>query len=204
MPDPFADRLGFVPGRQVNPLGQLDLEVVFGEEENFRSETLWFELTLFHTGYNAIFGRLAYVKFMTLPSYAYLQLKMSGPNRTITIHGSPERALEAEVTNMELADAALASAELEEIKKAVDPAATMLPSSQDRGQLSGRQKKQRNSRWVILGGDLPEEQEAALLQFLRAKCTSTLSSLCCSNNMVHILGVIPAQGLFSVNVLIFP
>lgn len=63
---------------------------------------------------------------MALPSYTYLHLKLPGPNGMITIHGSVERALEAEVANIELADAALASAKLEEIKKSVNPPTTTL------------------------------------------------------------------------------
>lgn len=64
---------------------------------------------------------------MALPAYAYLQLKMTGPYGTITIHGSAEMALAAELTNAELAEVALASAELEKIKKSVNPATTTLP-----------------------------------------------------------------------------
>lgn len=100
----------FVPGRKAQPLGQVELEVIFGDEENFRSETLCFEVTSFYTGYKAILGRPAYMQFMALPSYAYLQLKMLGPNDTITVHGSTEKAIAAEVANVELAEAALASA----------------------------------------------------------------------------------------------
>lgn len=54
----------------MHPVGQLDLEVVFGEEDNFRSETIRFEVAAFRTGYNAILGIPAYAKFMALPSYA--------------------------------------------------------------------------------------------------------------------------------------
>lgn len=112
---------GFMPGCPARPLRQIELEVIFGDEENFRVETLQFEVAPFESGYNAIFGRPAYVKFMALALYAYLLLKMPGPSGTITARGSPERAFEPEVTNVELAEAALASAELERIKQRVDP-----------------------------------------------------------------------------------
>lgn len=106
---------GFVPGMMVQPLGQIYLKVILGGEENFNSETMCFEVALFCTVYIAIFGRPAYVKYMLLPSYAYLQQKMLGSNGIITIHGSAERALKVEVVNVELTEAALASMELEEI-----------------------------------------------------------------------------------------
>ena len=51
---------------------------------------------------------------------------MSGLNGIITIHDSAERALEVEVTNVELAEAALASVELEKIKRSFDPSITTL------------------------------------------------------------------------------
>lgn len=112
---------GFVPGNKVKPLGQISLEVVFRNKENLCFKTLWFEAAPFRTVYNALLGRPAYVKFMALPSYVYLLLKIPHPNGTITIYGSAKRALEVEVAKRELAEAALASVELKEIKKSVDP-----------------------------------------------------------------------------------
>lgn len=112
---------GFVRGQLVLPLERIELGVVFGDEDKFWTERLKCEVAPFHSGYNAIFGRPTYVKFMAVPSYLYLQLKMLGPNGTITAHGSPERAFEAEVANVELAEAALASAELKRIKRSIDP-----------------------------------------------------------------------------------
>lgn len=119
---------GFVPGRPIRPIGRIELEVIFGNEDNFRSEQIQFKVALFRSGYNAIFSRPAYARFMTVLSYAYLLLKMSGPNATITAHGSPERALEAEVANVELAETTLASAELRQIKQSVDTSITTLPA----------------------------------------------------------------------------
>lgn len=53
---------------------------------------------------------------------------MLGPNGMIMIHGSPERVLKVEVTNVELVEATLASTELEHIKKSVDTSVTTLPA----------------------------------------------------------------------------
>lgn len=118
----------------------------------------------FQTGYNAILGRLTYVRFMVLPSYAYLQLKMPGPGGTITIHGSPEMALEAEDVNVELAEAEVASAELEHIKKSVDPCIYNNITNQA---MVGFQPAKETRKFqvhpedpakrIIIGGDLPEE-----------------------------------------------
>jgi hypothetical protein len=35
--------------------------------------------------YHVILGQPCYVKFMTIPSYAYLKLKISGPTGIITV-----------------------------------------------------------------------------------------------------------------------
>jgi hypothetical protein len=38
--------------------------------------------------FHMILGRPYYVKFMAIPNYTYLKLKMSGPHRVITIDTS--------------------------------------------------------------------------------------------------------------------
>jgi hypothetical protein len=50
-------------------------------------ETLAFKIADFPGAYHAILGRPCYAKFMVLPNYTYLKLKMPGPHRIITIGG---------------------------------------------------------------------------------------------------------------------
>jgi hypothetical protein len=76
---------GIIPGKRVQPLGQLDLPVCFGTPSNFRKETLTFEVVGFRGTYHAVLGRPCYAKFMAVPNYTYLKLKMSGPNGVITV-----------------------------------------------------------------------------------------------------------------------
>jgi hypothetical protein len=76
---------GIVPGKRVLPLGQLDLLVCFITPSNFRRETLTFEVVGFRETYHAVLGRPCYAKFMAVPNYTYLKLKMPGPNGTITV-----------------------------------------------------------------------------------------------------------------------
>jgi hypothetical protein len=40
----------------------------------------------FDCGYNAIIGRPGLAKFMVIPHYSYMILKMSGPQGIITVH----------------------------------------------------------------------------------------------------------------------
>jgi hypothetical protein len=55
-------------------------------------EPLTFEVVDFPDVYHVLLGRPCFSKFMVVPNYTYLKLKMSGPNRVITIEGSLEQA----------------------------------------------------------------------------------------------------------------
>jgi hypothetical protein len=46
---------------------------------------LAFEVINFFGPYYVILGRMCYVKFMAIPSYAYLKLKIPGPVGIITM-----------------------------------------------------------------------------------------------------------------------
>jgi hypothetical protein len=96
---------GIVPGKRVQPLGQLDLPVCFGTPSNFRKETLTFEVVGFRGTYHAVLGRPCYANFMAVPNYTYLKLKMSGPNRTITVGSTYRHAYECDVECVEYAEA---------------------------------------------------------------------------------------------------
>ena len=76
---------GIMPRKQAGPLGQIDLPVTFGNLTNYRTETLTFEVVGFHGTYHIILGRPCYAKFMAVPNYTYLKLKMLGPCEVITI-----------------------------------------------------------------------------------------------------------------------
>ena len=69
--------------------------------------------------YHAILGRPCYVKFMAIPSYTYLKLKLIGPCRVITIGTSFQRAYECEVKCCKHATAIVASKELAAIREDV-------------------------------------------------------------------------------------
>jgi hypothetical protein len=96
---------GIVPGKRVLPLGQLDLPVCFGTPSNFRRETLTFEVVGFRGTYNAVLGRPCYAKFMAVPNYTYLKLKLLGPNGIITVESTYRHAYECDVECVEYAEA---------------------------------------------------------------------------------------------------
>jgi hypothetical protein len=87
---------GVAPGKRVQPLAQIDLPVWFGTPDNFRKETLTFEVVGFRGAYHAILGRPCYAKFMAVPNCTYLK---------ITVGSSIEHAFDCDVECVEHAKA---------------------------------------------------------------------------------------------------
>jgi hypothetical protein len=114
---------GIIPGKRVQPLGQLNLPVCFGTPSNFRKETLTFEVVGFRGTYHAVLGRPCYAKFMAVPNYTYLKLKMTCPNGVITVSSTYRHVYECDVECMEYAEALAESealiADLENLSKEV-------------------------------------------------------------------------------------
>ncbi|XP_066351479.1 uncharacterized protein [Miscanthus floridulus] len=108
---------GVVPGKQAIPLRQIDLHITFEDSTNYRTETLTFEVVEFHGTYHAILGRPCYAKFMAVPNYTYLKLKMLGPHGVITIDTSFQRVYKYEVECCDRASAIITSEELVVIKE---------------------------------------------------------------------------------------
>jgi len=79
------------------PLGHIDLPITFGNLTNYRMEALTFEVVRFHGTYHAILGLPCYTKFIAIPNYTYLKLKMLGPRGVITVGTSFQRTYECEV-----------------------------------------------------------------------------------------------------------
>jgi hypothetical protein len=76
---------GIVPGGANYPLGKIELNVCFGNSSNYHREKLEFEVMDWPSQYHAILGRPAFAKFMAVPHYAYLTLKILGPKGTIMV-----------------------------------------------------------------------------------------------------------------------
>ena len=78
---------GIVPGNSATPIGLVTLPVTFGTEQNFRTEYIKFEVADFESSYHAILGRPALAKFMAVPHYVYLLLKMPGNTGVLSLQG---------------------------------------------------------------------------------------------------------------------
>jgi hypothetical protein len=82
---------------------------------------LAFKVVDFSGPYHVILGQPCYIKFMAIPSYAYLKLKISGPTDIITVEAKAQRVLGCEQSNIELAAIAVAAVELKELYLGAPP-----------------------------------------------------------------------------------
>jgi hypothetical protein len=83
---------GVNPGRS-RPKGNVTLPVTFGEELNYRTEKVVFDVVDLPLPYNGILGRPALAKFMAASHYAYNTLKMLGPMGVISVPSNKKDAI---------------------------------------------------------------------------------------------------------------
>jgi hypothetical protein len=86
-------------------MGRVQLEVLFGEKDNFHRELIWFEVVDLSSPYHTLLGRPALAKFMAVPHYAYLKMKLPGPHGVITITGCYKKSMECAKASSKLAEA---------------------------------------------------------------------------------------------------
>ncbi len=150
---------GVIPGKKAESLGQIALDVVFGDSKHFRKEKLTFEVVDFQSAYHAILGRPAYARFMARyhailgrpayarfmarPCYVYLKLKMPGPKGVITVTGDRKKAEECFQKGSKIADSQVTAVEFEEYKQNADPSDLLRskkPATESAFQSSGETK----------------------------------------------------------------
>jgi hypothetical protein len=95
---------GIIPGNAAIPLGSVVLPVTFGEtRDNYRTEYIKFEVANFETSYHAILGRLAITKFMAVPHYTYLVVKMPSPAGVLSLQGDLKMSHDCDTEAVEIA-----------------------------------------------------------------------------------------------------
>jgi len=78
---------GIVPGNSSTPIGTVTLPVTFGTPDNYQTKLIKFVVANFESSYDAILGRPALAKFMAIPHYVYLLLKMPDKTGVLTLRG---------------------------------------------------------------------------------------------------------------------
>jgi hypothetical protein len=113
---------GIVPSKAAYPMGWVSLLVMFGTEENFRTEYLSFKVADFKSSYHTILGRPMLARFKAIPHYTYLVLKMSAPHGVLIIYGDllvpfkcDNEALEIATTNAYFSASAVMVAEAKKV-----------------------------------------------------------------------------------------
>ena len=122
-------------------MGMITLSVFFGTPSNFRKEKITFEVVDFPSAYHALLGRPAYAKFMVVPSYVYLKLKMHGPRGVITVSGDSKQAEELLQKGSLIVDQQIAELELPEHKKTTDPSKLLQPKKVSSFESAGETKR---------------------------------------------------------------
>ena len=96
---------GIVPGRASQPLGRITLPVQFGTADHFCTKYVNFFVADFDTAYHAILGQPALAKFMVVPHYVYLVLKIPTKQGVLTLCANISIAYNYEREGLAIADA---------------------------------------------------------------------------------------------------
>jgi hypothetical protein len=81
--EPF---FGIVLSKAAYPMVRVSLLVMFDTEENFRTTYHNFEVADLKSSYHTILGHPMLARFMAVPHYTYLVLKMPAPNGVLTVY----------------------------------------------------------------------------------------------------------------------
>ena len=92
-----------------------------GDRANFHLEVLTFEVVDFLGSYHAILGWPCYAKFIAIPNYTYLKLKMPGLNDVITVGSTFSHAYTCDREHFELATTVINSSELPWLRELSTP-----------------------------------------------------------------------------------
>ena len=100
---------------------KIKMDVLFGDKDHFRREAIWFEVVDLESPYHALLGRPALAKFMAVPHYAYLKMKMPSSKGIITIVGDYKKSSACAASSSRLAESLVIAAE----KKILDRVGAM-------------------------------------------------------------------------------
>jgi hypothetical protein len=121
---------GIMLGHSCTPMGRVQLEVLFGKKGNSCCEPIWFEVLDISSPYHALLGRPALAKFMAVPHYAYLKMKLPGPKGVITVSGCFKKSLACAKASSQLAEALVIAEEKRQLLHRVELTQQDVPARQ--------------------------------------------------------------------------
>jgi hypothetical protein len=111
------------------------LPVTFGKtRENYHTEHIKFEVADFETSYHAILSRPTIAKFMVVPHYTYLVLKMPSPVGVLSLQGDLKISFDCDTKAVELTTTNLVPNAMMEIyvaSKKLAPTELKIPEKTD-------------------------------------------------------------------------
>ncbi|KAM3230100.1 hypothetical protein ACQJBY_060726 [Aegilops geniculata] len=102
---------GIVSGLSCSPTGKIKIDVLFRDKNHFHREAIWFEVVDLERPYHALLGRPTLAKFMAVPHYAYLKMKMPGTKSIITIAGDYQKSADYAADSSWLAESLVIATE---------------------------------------------------------------------------------------------
>src|SRR3954470_17497279 len=103
----------------MHSMGRIRLDVIFGTQENFRREPIWFEVADLSSPYHTLLGLPAMTKFMLNAHKPYLKMKLPGPNGVMTVTGDFRKSLECTSAGSNLADSLVTAEEKHQLDRVV-------------------------------------------------------------------------------------
>jgi hypothetical protein len=102
-------------------------------------------------------GRPALSKFMVIPHYAYMVLKMSGPCGVISKRGDVKRAFDCDRESYETTDRLTAFAELQDLKQALPESPPDLVMHEAKTTKTSIQSEDSLSKTIMLSTEEPSK-----------------------------------------------
>ncbi|KAK1620397.1 hypothetical protein QYE76_025914 [Lolium multiflorum] len=152
------------------PIGRITLEVMFGKPDHFRTERIEFEVVDLVSPYHALLGRPALTKFMAVPHYGYLKMKLPGPKGVITIAGDYRGSMDA-TQSSKMAQTLVIATEKQLIHDAAarqGRVTTCRLQATRRTTHFSRPTTPRRSRWTRRTGQISDEAQPGQVHIRRA------------------------------------
>ena len=149
---------GIVPGLSCSPIGKTQIDVLFRDKNHFRREPVWFEVVDLESPYHALLGRPALAKFMAVPQYAYLKMKMPSSKGILTVAGDYKKSSVCVAESSRLAESLVIAVEkrlLDRVVAMVGKQPEISPNPKE-SEAEGSFKPVRETKMIHLDPEHPE------------------------------------------------
>ena len=95
------------------------MDILFGDKDHFRREPVWFEVVDLESPYHVLLSRPALAKFMAVPHYAYLKMKMPSSRGILTVAGDHRKSSACAAVSCRLAESLVIATEKRLLERVV-------------------------------------------------------------------------------------